>query len=136
MDHFSKNSELSSIQQVFSLNIKAECYRLQAEYGEFESRENNIQNALDLFINATNLAENSLEPAEVVRLEAFYSYGLFLYEVLEQRMSAIIKIKQSFDDAIGDIYQFTPNLDELQKSMQKIRDKLTMWSNEMNDELS
>ena len=70
-----------------------------------------------------------------MRLGLSLNYSVFLYEVLNNPSEACLTAKKAFDDAIADIEHITEaQYKDATTIMQLIRDNLTLWTSEMDDD--
>jgi 14-3-3 protein epsilon len=82
-----------------------------------------------------DLATVQLPPTHPIRLGLALNFSVFHYEVREHPSEACNMARNAFDQAISEL----DNLDEEQYKdsttiMQLIRDNLTLWTSEMQDE--
>ena len=85
-------------------------------------------------MKAINTA-NSLTTTNPVRLGLYLNYSVFLYEVMGDPTAACQIAKQAFDDAIADIEHIDEeNYKDATTIMQLIRDNLTLWTSEMEED--
>ncbi|CAG9315443.1 unnamed protein product [Blepharisma stoltei] len=126
--------------QVFFLKMQGDYYRYMAEYQTSEvnrARYGNAaaENAARVYQQALDLATAELPPTHPIRLGLALNYSVFFYEVKEQPNEACNMARNAFDQAIAEL----DNLDEDQYKdsttiMQLIRDNLTLWTSEMQEE--
>eukprot|EP01015_Nassula_variabilis_P017832 TRINITY_DN285_c0_g1_i3.p2 TRINITY_DN285_c0_g1~~TRINITY_DN285_c0_g1_i3.p2 ORF type:complete len:135 (+),score=56.36 TRINITY_DN285_c0_g1_i3:67-471(+) len=114
---------------------KGDYFRYVAEYAQGDEHGKASSGAGQAYKEATNIATKELKTTHPIRLGLALNYSVFYYEVLNEPTTACSLAKQAFDDAIADIEQ----LDEDQYKdsttiMQLIRDNLTLWTSELNDE--
>lgn len=127
----STNSEA----KVFFLKMKGDYYRYMSEYATSDSHKNASDGALDAYQKASDVANKDLKTTHPIRLGLALNFSVFYYEVMNEPNKACNLAKQAFDDAIADI----EHLDEDQYKdsttiMQLIRDNLTLWTSEIQDE--
>ncbi len=103
--------------------------------GEEAAGQGNIYEARDLFEQAMSIANMKLPSTEPERLKAALATSTFYYRDLDRRTTACDLAKRAFDDAIAgldampeDTYQ------ESTKLMAQLRDSLTEWLPECEDE--
>jgi len=127
----STNSEA----KVFFLKMKGDYFRYMSEYATSESHKTASDGALDAYQKASDVANKDLKTTHPIRLGLALNFSVFYYEVMNEPTKACNLAKQAFDDAIADI----EHLDEDQYKdsttiMQLIRDNLTLWTSEIQDE--
>lgn len=121
--------------QVFFYKMKGDYYRYISEYTTAEEHDKAGNNAHEAYKSATEKAEKELKTTHPIRLGLALNYSVFHYEVQNDPSKACQLAKQAFDDAIADIDQ----IDEEQYKdattiMQLIRDNLTLWTSELEEE--
>jgi len=119
---------------VFYQKMKADYYRYLAEFASKESKEGHSSNAETAYKTATEKA-TELAPTHPIRLGLALNYSVFLYEVQQKSQEACNLAKQAFDDAIAEL----DTLDEESYKdstliMQLLRDNLTLWTSEDDNE--
>lgn len=92
-------------------------------------------NASKVYQQALELANFDMPPTHPIRLGLALNYSVFFYEVKEQISEACTMARTAFDQAIAEL----DALDEDQYKdsttiMQLIRDNLTLWTSELQDE--
>lgn len=84
---------------------------------------------------ATEIAESDLKTTNPIRLGLALNFSVFCYEVMNDPSKACNLAKQAFDDAIADIEHIEEDqYKDATTIMQLIRDNLTLWTSEMDDE--
>ncbi|CAK88926.1 unnamed protein product (macronuclear) [Paramecium tetraurelia] len=84
---------------------------------------------------ASNVANSELKTTNPIRLGLALNFSVFYYEVLNDPTKACSLAKQAFDDAIADIEQIEESqYKDATTIMQLIRDNLTLWTSELEDE--
>lgn len=121
--------------KVFFYKMKGDYYRYISEYASGDYHKEVSEKALKAYDEATAIAEANLKTTHPIRLGLALNFSVFYYEVINDPQKACTMAKKAFDDAIGDIEQ----LDEDQYKdsttiMQLIRDNLTLWTSELQDE--
>lgn len=120
---------VSAEARVFFLKMKGDYYRHLAEFGSEGERKEAIQNAVNYFTQASDIAILELPPAHPIRLSLALNFSLFQYYILKQSEKACTLAKEAFDDAIAEL----DTLDEesyknSSRTMQVLRDCLTFRS--------
>jgi len=121
--------------KVFFLKMKGDYFRYIAEYAAGDAHKGVADGALDAYQKASDVATKDLKTTHPIRLGLALNFSVFYYEVMNEPTKACNLAKQAFDDAIADI----EHLDEEQYKdsttiMQLIRDNLTLWTSELQDE--
>jgi len=121
--------------KVFFLKMKGDYFRYIAEYAAGDNHKGVAEGALDAYQKASEVANKDLKTTHPIRLGLALNFSVFYYEVMNEPTKACNLAKQAFDDAIADI----EHLDEEQYKdsttiMQLIRDNLTLWTSELQDE--
>lgn len=120
--------------RVFYLKMKADYYRYQAEYAEGDKKEKVKNGAKDAYEQATALAEG-LSTTSPIRLGLALNFSVFYYETMQDNKKACELAKNAFDDAIGDIETIKESeYKDATVIMQLIRDNLTLWNSEMEED--
>jgi 14-3-3 protein epsilon len=127
-------SSLGSEPAVFYQKMKADYFRYLAEFSEGASKAEHAASAETAYTAATNAAAG-LAPTHPIRLGLALNYSVFMYEVQNKQPDACALAKQAFDDAIAEL----DTLDEESYKdstliMQLLRDNLTLWTSDDNDQ--
>lgn len=121
--------------KVFFYKMKGDYYRYISEFasGEFHSKAS--ENALSSYQAATNIAKKDLKTTHPIRLGLALNFSVFHYEVLNDPTKACNLAKDAFDDAISEIEHIEEDqYKDATTIMQLIRDNLTLWTSELQDE--
>ena len=121
--------------KVFYLKMKGDYHRYISEYASGDQHKKASDGALQSYTAASAIGNADLKTTNPIRLGLALNFSVFYYEVLNDPAKACNLAKQAFDDAIADI----EHIDEDQYKdattiMQLIRDNLTLWTSELNDE--
>lgn len=125
---------------VFYLKMKADYYRYLAEVSSGDEREEASKNADEAYAEATTVANgkgstDGLPPTHPVRLGLALNHSVFHYEIGNDSTKACELAKTAFEEAIADLDTLT---DESYKDstliMQLLRDNLTLWTSDANDD--
>ena len=121
--------------RVFFFKMKADYYRYIAEYSSGDKKNQSAQKALQAYNDAGNVAKEALSPTHPVKLGLALNHSVFYYEIMQNPEKACQMARQAFDDAIADLDNVE---DEYYKDttliMQLIRDNLTLWTSELNED--
>jgi len=121
--------------KVFYLKMKADYYRYIAEYATGDLHSKVSANASQAYQDASNIANSEMKTTHPIRLGLALNFSVFYYEVLNDPSKACNLAKQAFDDAIADIEHIEEDqYKDATTIMQLIRDNLTLWTSEMQDD--
>ncbi|CAM8999824.1 unnamed protein product [Rhodiola kirilowii] len=121
--------------KVFYLKMKGDYHRYLAEFKNGAERKEAAESTLTAYKAAQDIANAELAPTHPIRLGLALNFSVFYYEILNSPDRACALAKQAFDDAIAE-------LDALEEEsykdstliMQLLRDNLTLWTSDMQDE--
>jgi len=115
--------------------MKGDYYRYISEYATGETHKQVADKALEAYSSASDLATSSLKTTHPIRLGLALNFSVFHYEVLNDPAKACNLAKTAFDDAIADIEHIEEEqYKDATTIMQLIRDNLTLWTSELQDE--
>jgi len=121
--------------EIFYLKMKGDYYRYISEYAAGNLRQSVAENANKAYNQAYTVAQEKLETTNPIRLGLALNFSVFYYEVMNEPQKACSLAKQAFDDAIADIEQLSEEqYKDSTTIMQLIRDNLTLWTSELQDE--
>lgn len=114
-------------------------YKMKGDYlryiTELESeghamRRKAIDEALQMYERASNVAAIELAPTHPIRLGLALNFSVFYYEVARETEQACALAKQAFDDSIAELDSLvgTGSDQDSMLIMQMLRDNLTLWS--------
>lgn len=119
--------------KVFYLKMKADYYRYISEY--HSEREQVVEKASEAYAQATKIANDELETTDPIRLGLALNYSVFFYEIKEDPREACQMAKKAFDEAIVDIENIKDSdYKDSTTIMQLMRDNLTLWTQELEEE--
>lgn len=121
--------------KVFYFKMKGDYYRYLAEFLIGDERKEPVENALNAYKNASEVANSELPPTHPIRLGLALNFSVFYYEILNSPDRACHLAKQAFDDAIAELD--TLSEDSYKDStliMQLLRDNLTLWTSDMQSD--
>lgn len=121
--------------KVFYLKMKGDYHRYVSEYATGDALSKASEQALAAYQAASEVANKELKTTHPIRLGLALNFSVFYYEVLNDPKKGCLLAKQAFDEAVADI----EHLDEDQYKdsttiMQLIRDNLTLWSSELEEQ--
>ncbi|EQC29238.1 tyrosine 3-monooxygenase/tryptophan 5-monooxygenase activation protein [Saprolegnia diclina VS20] len=118
---------------VFYLKTQGDYYRYLAE---FQSKEQGAcEKALACYGQATDIATSKLHSTNPLRLGLALNFAVFYCEIMKLPDRACQLAKQAFDDAIADMDSLTEeSFRDAAMILQIIRDNLTLWTSEEDDD--
>lgn len=121
--------------KVFFHKMKGDYFRYISEYAAGDKHSQVQQKALGAYNDATDVATKDLKTTHPIRLGLALNFSVFYYEVMGDPSKACALAKTAFDDAIADIEQIEEDqYKDATTIMQLIRDNLTLWTTEMQEE--
>lgn len=126
--------------KVFYLKMIGDYYRYLAESSDKDNHDGDKspgQFAAKFYQQAYDIASEKLLPTHPIRLGLALNYSVCYYEILKSKDKACEMAKSAFDEAIS-------KLDQLEEAdykdstliMQLLRDNLTLWTNDDQEEES
>ena len=121
--------------EVFYHKMKGDYHRYISEHTTGDDNKKAGDSAHDAYKKATEVAEKELKTTHPIRLGLALNYSVFHYEVRNDPSTACQLAKKAFDEAIADIDQIEEEqYKDATTIMQLIRDNLTLWTSEIEDE--
>ena len=121
--------------EVFYLKMSGDYYRYIAEYASGDKHSKAADKAAEAYTKADTVANAELKTTNPIRLGLALNYSVFHYEVRNDPQKACTLAKQAFDDAIADIETIDEeNYKDSTTIMQLIRDNLTLWTSELEQD--
>ena len=121
--------------KVFYLKMKGDYHRYIAEYATGDALSNAGDKATKAYNEATEIATEFLKTTHPIRLGLALNFSVFSYEVKNDPVKACQVAKTAFDEAIADIEQLEDDVyKDATTIMQLIRDNLTLWTSELEQE--
>ena len=115
--------------------MKGDYFRYISEYASGDQHKKASDGALNSYSAASQVANTELKTTNPIRLGLALNFSVFYYEVLNDPAKACNLAKCAFDDAIADIEHIEEDqYKDATTIMQLIRDNLTLWTSELNDE--
>jgi len=121
--------------KVFFHKMKGDYYRYLTEIIQGEERKEPAAKALEAYTAAKEAASN-LPSTHPIRLGLALNFSVFYYEILDAPDEACRLAKTAFDGAVTELDP-TGNESQYKEStliMQLLRDNLTLWTSEMQEE--
>ncbi|RKP25488.1 14-3-3 protein [Syncephalis pseudoplumigaleata] len=121
--------------QVFFYKMKGDYHRYLAEFTSGDKRKEASSAAEDAYKEATSIAQTNLAPTHPIRLGLALNNSVFFYEILNSPEKACQLAKQAFDDAIAELDTLSEeSYKDSTLIMQLLRDNLTLWTSDMQEE--
>ncbi|XP_028855726.1 14-3-3 protein gamma-1 isoform X6 [Denticeps clupeoides] len=121
--------------KVFYLKMKGDYYRYLAEVATGEKRAAVVESSEKSYNEAHEISKEHMQPTHPIRLGLALNYSVFYYEIQNAPEQACHLAKSAFDDAIAELD--TLNEDSYKDStliMQLLRDNLTLWTSDQQDD--
>ncbi|CAN7127660.1 unnamed protein product [Brassica rapa subsp. narinosa] len=120
--------------KVFYLKMKGDYYRYLAEFKIGKERDAAADNTLAAYESAQENAKG-LASTHPIRLGLALNFSVFYYEILESPDRACNLAKTAFDAAIAELDTLgEESYKDSTLIMQLLRDNLTLWTSDMQDE--
>ncbi|KAI9591771.1 14-3-3 protein [Syncephalis fuscata] len=133
-EHLIKNAE-SGESKVFYHKMKGDYHRYLAEFASGDLRETSADESLKAYKAASDVAVTELPSTHPIRLGLALNFSVFYYEILNSPDRACHLAKQAFDDAIAELDNLSEeSYKDSTLIMQLLRDNLTLWTSDMQDE--
>ncbi|RKP27769.1 14-3-3 domain-containing protein [Syncephalis pseudoplumigaleata] len=133
-DHLIKNAE-SGESKVFYHKMKGDYHRYLAEFASGKLREDSSDASLEAYKAASDVAVTELPSTHPIRLGLALNFSVFYYEILNSPDRACHLAKQAFDDAIAELDSLSEeSYKDSTLIMQLLRDNLTLWTSDMQEE--
>jgi len=122
--------------KVFYYKMKGDYYRYMAEYADGDRRKDIAEKSLLAYKSASDEANNlEMKSTDPIRLGLALNYSVFYYEILNSPTRAINVAKAAFDDAIAELDSVNEDVyKDATLIMQLLRDNLTLWTSESQEE--
>ncbi|XP_047953714.1 14-3-3-like protein [Salvia hispanica] len=121
--------------KVFYLKMKGDYHRYLAEFKTAAERKEAAESTLNAYKAAQDIANTELAPTHPIRLGLALNFSVFYYEILNSPDRACNLAKQAFDEAIAELDTLgEESYKDSTLIMQLLRDNLTLWTSDMQDE--
>ncbi|KAK4387710.1 14-3-3-like protein C [Sesamum angolense] len=128
-------SASASDSKVFYLKMKGDYHRYLAEFKTGAERKEAAESTLTAYKAAQDIANAELAPTHPIRLGLALNFSVFYYEILNSPDRACNLAKQAFDEAIAELDTLgEESYKDSTLIMQLLRDNLTLWTSDMQDE--
>ncbi|XP_031090674.1 14-3-3-like protein C [Ipomoea triloba] len=121
--------------KVFYLKMKGDYHRYLAEFKTSAERKEAAESTLTAYKAAQDIANAELAPTHPIRLGLALNFSVFYYEILNYPDRACNLAKQAFDEAIAELDTLgEESYKDSTLIMQLLRDNLTLWTSDMQDD--
>ncbi|XP_074263069.1 14-3-3-like protein 16R [Silene latifolia] len=121
--------------KVFYLKMKGDYHRYLAEFKTGSDRKEAAESTLTAYKAAQDIANSELAPTHPIRLGLALNFSVFYYEILNSPDRACNLAKQAFDEAIAELDTLgEESYKDSTLIMQLLRDNLTLWTSDMQDD--
>lgn len=124
-------SATSPESKVFFYKMVGDYHRYLCEFLSGDERSKSMEEAKEGYTKAYDVGVQELPPTHPIRLGLALNFSVFYYEVISSPDEACKMAKTAFDDAIAELDSLTE--DSYKDStliMQLLRDNLTLWTSE------
>lgn len=120
---------------VFFQKMKGDYNRYLAEVCRGDLKNDAISKSEKSYKAATEIAGANLPTTHPIRLGLALNFSVFYYEIMNNHEQACKLAKQAFDDAIAELDNLQEdNYKDSTLIMQLLRDNLTLWTSENQDD--
>ncbi|GBG88170.1 hypothetical protein CBR_g46658 [Chara braunii] len=135
LDTYLIPSASSGESKVFYLKMKGDYHRYLAEFKVDNDRKEAAEATLVAYKTAQDIAVVDLAPTHPIRLGLALNFSVFYYEILNSPERACTLAKTAFDEAIAELDTLgEESYKDSTLIMQLLRDNLTLWTTDMQDE--
>ncbi|XP_052820799.1 14-3-3-like protein 1 [Mya arenaria] len=123
--------------KIFFLKMKGDYHRYMVEIAadDAANRETLIKTAEKAYQEAMDIATEKLPSTSPIRLGLALNYSVFFYEIKSSPNEACDLAKKSFDEAIEGLENVSEDVyKDSTLIMQLLRDNLTLWRSELDDD--
>ncbi|XP_047968812.1 14-3-3 protein 1 [Salvia hispanica] len=129
-------SAASSESRIFYLKMKGDYHRYLAEFKVDNERKEAAENTMLAYKAAQEIALADLAPTHPIRLGLALNFSVFYYEILNSSEKACSMAKQAFEEAIAELDTLgEESYKDSTLIMQLLRDNLTLWTSDMQDQI-
>jgi 14-3-3 protein epsilon len=114
---------------------KGDYHRYLAEFASGSDRKDAAENSLIAYKAASEIATAELASTHPIRLGLALNFSVFYYEILNSPDRACQLAKTAFDDAIAELDTLSEeSYKDSTLIMQLLRDNLTLWTSDMQND--
>ncbi|CAL5355439.1 unnamed protein product [Camellia sinensis] len=122
--------------KVFYLKMKGDYHRYLAEFKVGDERKEAAEDTMNAYKAAQDVALTDLAPTHPIRLGLALNFSVFYYEILNSSDKACNMAKQAFEEAIAELDTLgEESYKDSTLIMQLLRDNLTLWTSDMQDQI-
>eukprot|EP00210_Caulerpa_lentillifera_P008369 g7981.t1 len=134
LENFLIPSAAAGESKVFYLKMQGDYHRYLAEFKAGAEKKESADHTLNAYKEAQDIALQELAPTHPIRLGLALNFSVFYYEILNSPEVACHLAKQAFDDAIAELDTLgEESYKDSTLIMQLLRDNLTLWTSDMQD---
>jgi 14-3-3 protein epsilon len=120
--------------KVFFLKMKGDYYRYGAEFLPEKERKSVADKSREAYQTAADAAKE-LPSTHPIRLGLALNFSVYEYEIVNNPTKACQLAKEAFDEAIAELDSLPEeNYKDSTLIMQLLRDNLTLWTSDMNQD--
>lgn len=121
--------------KVFYYKMKGDYYRYISEFASGDQKSGASNSALESYQSAYDVAQSDLSSTHPIRLGLALNFSVFYYEIMQEPQKACEMAKSAFDEAISQLDQ-VPEADYKDATliMQLLRDNLTLWTSDQQED--
>jgi len=121
--------------KVFYHKMSGDYYRYIAEFKENDEKTKAAEQAKGAYTEAMAVAEKDLAVTHPIRLGLALNFSVFHYEVLGNPEEACKMAREAFENAIGELDNVSEeSYKDSTLIMQLLRDNLTLWTSDENEQ--
>lgn len=129
-------SAASSESKVFYLKMKGDYHRYLAEFKAGDERKAAADSTMAAYKEAQDIALAHLAPTHPIRLGLALNFSVYYYEILNSSEKACAMAKQAFEEAIAELDSLgEESYKDSTLIMQLLRDNLTLWTSDAQDQI-
>lgn len=121
--------------KVFYLKMKGDYYRYLAEVAVASGEMKEKEQSQEAYQAALEISKDGMAPTHPIRLGLALNFSVFYYEILNSSEKACQLAKEAFDAAIAELDTLSEeSYKDSTLIMQLLRDNLTLWTSDTQDE--
>ncbi|KAL5753354.1 hypothetical protein ACOSP7_023531 [Xanthoceras sorbifolium] len=129
-------SAVANESKVFYLKMKGDYHRYLAEFKAGDERKAAAEETMLAYKAAQDIAQSDLAPTHPIRLGLALNFSVFYYEILNSSEKACSMAKQAFEEAIAELDTLgEESYKDSTLIMQLLRDNLTLWTSDMQEQI-
>lgn len=121
--------------KIFYYKMEGDYQRYLAEFLQGDDRKGASEEAEQSYKEASEVASKELASTHPIRLGLALNFSVFYYEIANSPEKACKLAKDAFDDAISELDNLSEeSYKDSTLIMQLLRDNLTLWTSDLNEE--